>query len=214
VTHVTAIADLHGYLPALDRCDVLVIGGDVCPRGRADRQRAWLDQDFRGWLARVDAAAIVGVAGNCDLAAADDPELMRSLPWTYLENEAAQVDGLRVYGSPLSLPFGSWPFMAPDDELERVWSEIPTETELLVVHGPAYGLGDVAYSGAHVGSRSLRKRLESLPALRAFVCGHIHEAHGRGRVGNVEWVNAALIEDWQPEHEPELLRVRAPGDGL
>jgi Icc-related predicted phosphoesterase len=204
---VTAIADLHGYLPSLEPCDLLVVGGDVCPRGRAERQRVWVDQDFRSWLERVDTGAIVGVAGNCDLAAAEDPALMRSLPWVYLENEAATVAGLRVYGSPLALPFGNWPFMAPEAELERTWAGIPDETELLVVHGPPYGLGDQVYRGDHVGSPSLRERMDTLPSLRALVCGHIHEAHSRGRVGAVEWVNAALVEDWQPEHDPELLSI-------
>ncbi len=207
MTRLVAVADLHGHLPEIESCDLLVIAGDVCPRGRADRQCMWLDQEFRAWLERAGASAIVGIAGNCDLAAAEDPALMRSLPWTYLENESGTAAGVKVYGSPLALPFGNWPFMAPEADLERVWESIPADTELLVVHGPAYGLGDLVYRGEHVGSRSLRERLDALPSLRALVCGHIHEAHGRGQVGGFEWVNAALVEDWQLEHAPEHLTL-------
>jgi len=202
---VAAVADLHGHLPEVEPCDLLVVAGDALPRGRADTQRAWVETDFAPWLDRQEAGAIVGVAGNCDLAAADDPSLLPSLPWIYLEDESREVAGVRVFGSPLALPFGSWPFMAPEEELAHVWTTIPDDTELLVVHGPPLGLGDTIYSGAHVGSPSLRERLEKLPRLRAAIWGHIHEAHGRGRVGGVEWINAAIVEDWRIEHGPEYL---------
>lgn len=204
---ITAVADLHGNLPEVEPCDLLVVAGDALPRGRGDRQRVWAETELAPWLERQEAGAIVGIAGNCDLAAADDPTLLPSLPWLYLENEPAEACGLRVWGSPLALPFGSWPFMAPEEELEPVWATIPDDTELLVVHGPPHGLGDEIYSGAHVGSPSLRQRLESLPNLRAAVWGHIHEAHGRGRVGAAEWVNAAIVEDWRVEHSPEYLEL-------
>jgi Icc-related predicted phosphoesterase len=207
---VAAIADLHGHLPELEPCDLLVIGGDVCPRGRADSQGAWLDSEFRPWLEAQRADAIVGVAGNCDLAIDADSQLARSLPWHYLDGESAEILGVRVFGSPLALPFGHWPFMAPEQELARVWDAIPDDVQLLVVHGPPHGLGDVVYSGTHVGSPSLRARLDELPALQAVVTGHIHEAHGRGRVGAWEWTNAALVEDWQPEHAPEYLELTSP----
>ena len=204
---VAAVADLHGNLPDVEPCDLLVVAGDALPRGRADTQRTWVESDFVPWLERQEADAIVGIAGNCDLAAADDPALLPSLPWLYLENEPAEVCGLRVYGSPLALPFGRWPFMAPEEELVPVWATIPDDTELLVVHGPPHGLGDQIYSGAHVGSPSLRERISELPRLRAAVWGHIHEAHARGHVGEVEWVNAAIVEDWRVEHAPEYLEL-------
>jgi Icc-related predicted phosphoesterase len=202
---VAAVADLHGNLPDVEACDLLVVAGDALPRGRSDSQRAWVERELVPWLERQEASAIVGVAGNCDLAAADDPSLLPSLPWLYVENESIEACGVRIFGSPLALPFGSWPFMATEDELARVWATIPADTQLLVVHGPPHGLGDTVYSGAHVGSQSLRTRLDELPQLRAAIWGHIHEAHGRGRVGGVEWVNAAIVEDWRVEHGPEYL---------
>ena len=204
---VAAVADLHGNLPEVEPCDLLVVAGDTLPLAQAAEQRAWAETELVPWLERQQAAAVVAVAGNCDLLARDDPTFVRSLPWLYLENEAAAVAGLCVWGSPLALPFGRWPFMAPEEELAPQWATIPDDTELLVVHGPPYGLGDRIYSGSHVGSTSLRERLESLPRLRAIVWGHIHEAHGRGRVGEVEWVNAAIVEDWRVEYAPEYLEL-------
>ena len=198
---VAAFADLHGRLPeAPPACDLLVLAGDACALEPADRQRAWVEAELRPWLARAGEAskAIVAVAGNCDVAFAEDPSLPRSLPWLYLDGEAAEIAGLAVFGSPLALPFGRWPFMAPEERLAEVWASVPETTELLVVHGPPHGLGDLVAGGAHAGSTSLRRRLGELPRLRAVVFGHIHEARGRGTVGSVEWVNAAAPGGEEP----------------
>jgi hypothetical protein len=165
----------------------------MCPLWPVARQRAWLEAEFEPWLRRAAeaAGAIVGIGGNIDVAFAEDPRLPRRLPWRYLEDEAAEVAGIALFGSPLALPFGDWPFMAPEERLAEVWATIPDETELLVVHGPPYELGDEVRSGLHAGSHSLRERIEQLPRLRAVVFGHIHEGRGRGVVGGVEWMNAA-----------------------
>lgn len=198
---VALLADLHGRLQDVEPCDLLVVAGDLTPielLRDPERRRAWVEAEVAPWLERQPAAEIVGIAGNCDIDFADDPGLPRSLPWRYLEDEAAEVAGLQVFGSPLSLPFGPWPFMEPEERLAEVWASIPEETELLVVHGPPHGLGDRASSGVDAGSHSLTARLAELPQLRAVVFGHIHEARGRGRVGGVDWVNAAAAAGEEP----------------
>jgi Icc-related predicted phosphoesterase len=196
VTRVAVLADLHGRLPEPPACDLLVLAGDACALEPAAEQRAWVEAELRPWLER--AGTVVGIAGNCDLAFDQDPALPRSLPWLYLENEPAEVAGLRLFGSPLALPFGPWPFMAPEERLAEVWAQVPDATELLVVHGPPHGLGDRASNGVDAGSTSLTARLAELPRLRAVVFGHIHEARGRGSVGRVEWVNAAAPAGEEP----------------
>ncbi len=203
MTRVALVSDLHGRLPEVAPCDVLVVAGDVTPLAllhEPERQRVWLDAELRPWLERQEAGEILAVAGNCDIAFSEDPPLPRSLPWRYLEDEAAAVAGIAVFGSPLALPFGPWPFMEPEERLAEVWRTIPDETELLVVHGPPHGLGDLTRTGTHAGSPSLRARLAELPRLRIVVFGHIHEARGRGAADGVEWVNAAA-----PDGEPPVL---------
>jgi DNA repair exonuclease SbcCD nuclease subunit len=70
MTTIYALADIHGQLPDwrdCPECDLLLIGGDICPDMLPEDQFRWLNQVFRTWLERVPARNIVGIAGNHDL---------------------------------------------------------------------------------------------------------------------------------------------------
>ncbi len=205
---VAAISDLHGYLPDTPPCDVLLIGGDVCPvyDHGLDFQRRWLQTEFAPWLTRQPAQKILGIAGNHDFVAEVDEELMRSLPWRYLIDETTRVDGLTVHGSPWTVTFMDWAFMRDDDELAPMWARIPEDTDVLVTHGPPFGHGDLVINGNRGGSETLLRRLERLPQLRLHICGHIHEGGGsRSRVGTAEVVNVSYVGfDYLPAREATL----------
>jgi hypothetical protein len=69
---IICTADLHGQLPDIPECDLLLIAGDVCPVEDHDPtyQRKWSTK-FRLWLAdeqRVQAERIVWIAGNHDFS--------------------------------------------------------------------------------------------------------------------------------------------------
>jgi Icc-related predicted phosphoesterase len=209
---IAATSDLHGFLPDVPGCDLLLVAGDVCPLDdeSVGYQRRWLDGPFREWLAGSAARRIVGIAGNHDFAAEEDPELLRSLPWTYLDNETAEIEGVTVFGSPLTPRFGVWAFQAPDPALEEVWARIPDETELVLVHGPPLGCGDLTVDGVRAGSPTLLRRLEDLPRLKLAVFGHIHEGFGAGRLGSARWLNVSQVDDiFEPVHPPQLLDLEA-----
>lgn len=173
MTRIVVTSDFHGYLPPdVPACDLLLVGGDVLGSGGREVHQ------LGGWLARQDAKSIVGVAGNHDFVAKRKPGIPKALPWVYLENETTVVEGLRVFGSPLSMPFGGWEFMLPEHELEREWEKIPDDVDVLMVHGPAEGILDRTRAGVNTGSRTLRKRIGELPNLKLFVTGHIHEEYG------------------------------------
>ncbi|WP_243678145.1 hypothetical protein [Vulcanisaeta distributa] len=60
---------------------------------------------------------------------------------------------------------------------------------ILVSHYPPYGTSvDRAWSGAHIGSKSVRKFVEDIKPL-AVLCGHVHESRGIDRLGNTIIVN-------------------------
>lgn len=174
---VVAISDFHGVVPPdVPPCDLLVVAGDVLDGYGTTHSR---ETSLFGWLERQPAGAIVGVAGNHDRLAIDEPDAVRALPWIYLEDSGCEVDGLKIWGSPWSVEFFGWSFMRPDADLAERWELIPDDTEILVVHGPPYGILDRVSRGVHAGSRTLLERLCGLPRLRLLVTGHIHEAWGQ-----------------------------------
>lgn len=199
------IADLHGHLPYTPPCDLLVIAGDVCPvvDHGVDRQRTWLDADFRAWLLRQPAREKVGIAGNHDFLAQFEPDFMRSLPWVYLQDEATEIAGLKIFGSPWTPTFFNWAFMKDDPELEDIWAAIPSDTQLLITHGPPRGFGDRTRRGVTAGSWTLLKRIQQLKELKLHVFGHIHEDPGAWTYNGVLLINSTYVNlNYEPWDNP------------
>jgi Icc-related predicted phosphoesterase len=180
-------SDLHGHLPEIPECDALIIAGDLCPidNHHLDFQAAWLRYTFRPWLRTVPARHKIFIAGNHDFIIAEQPNFMRENDWPgiYLQDRGTLLEDVPVWGTPWANELPGWPFTAPEERLRDYWERIPVETEILIVHGPPYGYGDVVIGNVsgdelHVGSRSLDEMLYRLPNLRLVVYGHIHEGAG------------------------------------
>lgn len=203
---VVCVSDLHGVLPAIPECDLLLIGGDVCPvtDHRLASQRSWLDTRFRGWLERVPAKRIIGTWGNHDFIAQEGD--LPDLPGEWLIDSATEWEGLTVWGSPWTPTFGDcdWAFMDEDRYLEDRWACIPDDTTILVTHGPPHGRCDMTDRGVRAGSESLERRASELRRLRLHLCGHIHEAYGEsGNTVNASYMNLR----YQPVNEPVVRSI-------
>ena len=205
---VCCIADLHGQLPPdVPECDLLLIAGDICPDDEIIGQ-LFVREMLKPWLERQAAGRIVAVAGNHDVAAFRNPALMRALPWIYLENTYAEIEGLLVTGSAWT-PGAGWPFTLPDERLADLWAQIPTNTDILLLHGPPFGYFDLTDSGQHLGSASLGARLQQLPRLKLLCCGHVHESYGRGTLASgAQIVNASLCDlDYHLVNPPIVIKL-------
>jgi Icc-related predicted phosphoesterase len=203
---IVCLADLHGFLPVVPACDILVLAGDICPTDdeTPPRQRRWLHSTFARWLAEAPAGEIVGVAGNHDFVGETDPGALRDLQWHYLQDETIEVAGLSFFGSPWTSRFQDWAFMLSEDELAERWSLIPAAIDVLCVHSPPLGYGD-QINGSAIGSPSLLEAIDDRkPELCVF--GHLHQGFGRWQRGPSTLVNAAYCGmDYLPAHEPVVV---------
>ena len=214
---VACLSDLHGLLPepaAVPECDLLVLAGDVLPdRVNAgsllDGQRRFFFEALCPWLEGPLAArvgAVVAVAGNHDELFAAERGLAREGPWRYLLDEGTSVGGLSVWGTPWSLGDPDWCFtVAGEADLAQRLSGCPAPIDVLVSHGPMWGLLDAsAITGRHRGSLALLDTAARVRP-RLVVVGHTHRGRGRyegplpGRGGRfVEHrlvvVNAAAVD--------------------
>jgi Icc-related predicted phosphoesterase len=193
---ICAVSDLHDNLIDIPECDLLLIGGDICPDFHYDaevKQAIWLNTEFRKWLDRIPAEHVVGIAGNHDFVFENRPSIVpKDLRWTYLQDESAVVNGVKIHGSPWQPPFFDWAFNATEDKLALAFDLIDEDTDIVICHGPPYGQGDRTRRGENVGSKSLLKRLKVVQP-KHVVCGHIHEGYGHYRVGDTRVHNASVV---------------------
>lgn len=208
-------SDLHGHLPRVPACDLLLIAGDVCPIENHDLafQATWLRRTFVPWLRAAPARQKLFIAGNHDFVFAEAPERLDDIDWpgVYLQDSGVTWEGVTFWGSPWANELPGWPFTAPETELDAYWSLIPPATQVLLVHGPPHGYGDAVIGSRtgdtlYVGSRTLIETLDRLPSLRLVVFGHIHEAAGVYHRGRLPLVNAALMDvGYQPTNPLRVL---------
>lgn len=198
---IQAVSDLHGTLPDVPACDLLLIAGDVCPVEDHDIhfQAQWLNTTFRAWLSGLHARHVVGVCGNHDFVFEKRPDLVPTdLPWTYLQDSGCTIEGLRVWGTPWQPRFFDWAFNLDEPELAAKWRLIPDGTDVLVLHGPPHGIGDaVPRRGGVVentGSPSLLERIRAVGP-RVVVFGHIHEGRGEYRLGETVLANVTVVDE-------------------
>lgn len=196
---IACLSDLHGHLPEVPDCDLLLLGGDYC---RNHNEPWWYEVTFKPWInALCRRMKVIGVAGNHDFIF--EERLAPEMDWTYLEDKATVWRGLKIYGTPYQPVFFDWAFNRTEDRLEIIWSGIPDDTDILLLHGPPRGYGDFSnYGNVHTGSPSLLKRIQEVKP-KLVVAGHIHPGYGKYMIGEETiFINASLVnEKYKPVNE-------------
>lgn len=205
---VYAISDLHGYLPVIPDCDLLLLGGDHARNGHS---KEWYTGTFSKWLKQVPARFIVGISGNHDFAL-QDKEFAKSLPWIYLQDELVDLEGIKIYGTPWSIEFGQWAFMADEIQLKEKYKNIPTGLDILLTHGPAYRHLDEAGGGTykvHVGSFELWDKVKEVKP-DSVISGHIHEARGIMEDEGIRFYNCTQMNlKYEPQYNIMKIDLRS-----
>lgn len=197
---IACLSDLHGYLPDIPECDLLLLAGDYAPHREKEYQKRFFNEYFAPWLAtQSKKREIIGVAGNHDFAFQLYPYVLPPLDWTYLQDYGTEFNGLKIWGSPWQPWFYNWAFNAYEPDLREKWELIPEDTDILLLHGPPHGYGDFTENGwLHTGSPSLTERIAHIKP-KLVVCGHIHEGRGSYQLGETTIVNASYLDKfYQP----------------
>ena len=209
---IVAISDLHGQLPKIPKCDLLLIAGDICPVINHDLnfQACWLDTNFRWWLKKIPAEKVVAIAGNHDRIFEESPQKVPSLPWIYLQDTQTEFKELKIWGSPWQPVFYWWAFNLYEKDLKEKWKLIPNNTDVLILHGPPYKYGDKALKGnnfENTGSPSLLEKIKEIkPKLVVF--GHIHEGRGQWKLNNTILANVTILnEKYEKTYKPMIFEL-------
>lgn len=195
---LVCISDTHGDHEKLELPpgDVLIHAGDLTGRGTIDETQAF----FR-WFGLQDFTHKICIAGNHDTYMEVNPiacrELAKNAGVVLLEDSGCVIEGVSIWGSPITPRFLDWSFMRdPGEDIEAHWALIPIDTDVLITHGPAYGILDEIDHGGfrpeHTGCPSLLKKIEEVQP-KYHVFGHIHEGFGRIDIGNVSHCNVSTM---------------------
>lgn len=210
---LVCISDTHGDHEKLElpAGDVLVHAGDLSAHGEESETLA-----FMQWFGRQDYSYRVCIAGNHDTFIEQHPRRAAAYAeenGTLLLNDSAcEIDGIRFWGSPITPRFYHWSFMRdPGEPIEKHWRMIPADTQVLITHGPPFGIMDKVNrddgSKEHAGCPSLLKRLDEVQPV-AHLFGHIHEGRGHRQVSGIDYYNISTMnEHYQMVHDPVLVDI-------
>jgi Icc-related predicted phosphoesterase len=227
---LVCISDLHGYLPAIPPCDILLVAGDICPayNHSLDFQSLWIRTNLVEWRTQQPAKHCIFCAGNhdfifqktaCGLGYHHEDYGMLSNPtWLcYAEDEVVDCCGLKIYSSPWQKLFGGWAFNLEEKYMQEKWAKMPDDVDIILSHGPPYSYGDDVswenYDGSitkeKTGSLSFTKRIiEVQPKLVVF--GHIHSGYGKYQLGSTVLLNASYVNDnYRPVNKPWEITLNA-----
>lgn len=178
------ISDTHGYHELLtieDDIDIIIHSGDFTNSKDfySNEPEAY---NFLHWYSKLKPKTKILVAGNHDAYPAIYNRAFRELCLDfgiiYLENESINIDGLKIWGSPITPTFNDWYFMRNRGKMDVLYSSIPEDTDIVITHGPPKGILDLSYNHNHqlefCGCKSLRNHLLNRVKPKLSLFGHIH----------------------------------------
>ncbi len=178
----------------LPKGDVLLHAGDISYKGQKSEVL-----DFLAWFEALPFQNKIFIAGNHDfyfekeksqaIAAVIPPGV------TYLQDSEVIIDGIKIWGSPITPWFFDWAFNRKRGAaIQKHWAKIPTDANIILTHGPAYGLLDVVLNQQHAGCVNLLQAIETIKP-EVHICGHIHEGYGFKKQNGIRFYNASLLNE-------------------
>jgi len=214
---ITLISDTHtkhweleGQLPG---GDLLIHAGDIMNSGRNSNDIS----DFCKWYDGIDNYDNkIFIAGNHDRMFEDYPEKAMEIVNSfktidYLQDDWIKVGNdelmVKIYGSPWQPWFYDWAFNLPKGGpgLMSKWEAIPTDTDILITHGPPQDHLDVSgapYNTPHLGCALLRVKVDEQPP-KIHLFGHIHGSYGYKFHNGTHFFNASVLnEEYDQVNKP------------
>ena len=198
ILHFSDTHNCHHRLRDLPEADVVVHSGDFCMVGSEHEAI-----DFLNWFCDLPYKHKIFICGNHDdcLYGADIDGLDNNVH--YLCNSGVEIEGVKFYGVPM--------FMCDciTDRQSRNYANLPTDTDILITHSPAFGLLDFD-DGINYGSEELLEAVTIVnPRIHLF--GHIHKHHGITTIGTTTFSNGAIMnESYSILNHPNVIELKIP----
>ncbi len=173
----------------LPKGDVLIHAGDFTWVGALGPTMEFLD-----WFEAQPYKHKILVSGNHDFyfEHGKNLKLLKGRNFHYLMNSKIVIDKrVKIWGSPFTPEFMNWAFMGTPSSLAAVWSKIPHGLDILITHGPPFGILDRTSEGMNAGCPKLLETVQ-IKKPKFHIFGHIHEGYGMREINGTTFVNASL----------------------
>lgn len=208
---VIFLADTHDFNEKITvpDGDFLIHCGDATNEGTLPEVNR-----FAKWYGGLPHKHKIFVAGNHDRLFEDQPGIAEQIcedhGIKYLRDRGAIIEGLHIYGTPWTPAYCNWAFNLDELDLEDRFNHIPGGLDILITHGPPYGILDENRQDFEInnpGSKALKDVVEKQkPQVHAF--GHIHQGYGQKQIEKTHFINAAIgwTLDWvTPKNAPIVI---------
>ena len=192
----------------LPKGDVLLHAGDFTYKGHKAEAL-----DFLKWFADQPFKHKIFIAGNHEFyfekASAEEIKHLLPAGVVYLNDNGININGINIWGSPVTPWFHDWAFNRKRGAaINKHWKLIPPETDVLLTHGPPYGILDSVINDNQIGCRHLLQRVKIIKP-KVHVFGHIHESYGSVVEGGTKFINASIVnESFERANKPTLFELR------
>lgn len=196
---IIATSDLHGNLPTFPAGDLLIVAGDLVIYGSKGETLM-----FARWLDSLPFEHIVVIAGNHDKYLTHKVNPFKKAH--YLLNSGVEIKGLKIWGSPYTPKFQDWFFMKnAGEQIREIWNQIPSQTDILVTHGPPAGRLDLNDEGRSCGDRELMYAVQRVKP-KYHIFGHIHESFGMDHADGTTFMNCSYVDEkYRPQNRFQII---------
>jgi Icc-related predicted phosphoesterase len=187
--------------------DVLLHSGDFTYDGLREEVL-----EFNDWIGTLDFKHKIVIPGNHELTfdtSNDKQKLLTNC--TYLQHDSVIIyDKIKIFGTPyMPIPTCRTAFSAIDSVRKDYFSQIPSDTDILLTHSPPFDIFDTIWSGKQVGDKVLREEIKTRLKLKLHVFGHIHEQNGRVKIDDTTYINAAICDlDYKPDNTIHVFEIK------
>lgn len=156
-------------------------------------------EDFLTWFENQDFKYKILVAGNHDFyferESVENIQSILPKNIVYLKDSLTTIKRLKIWGSPITPWFFNWAFNRHrGNEIQRHWDLIPTDTDILITHGPVFRILDLTSSQQHVGCKDLFLKVSAVKP-KVHICGHIHESYGVTEKHGTKFINSSVLNE-------------------
>lgn len=229
ICHISDTHNKHKHIE-IPECDIAIHSGDLTSIGEPREF-----EDFFRWFNRQTQATYrVAIPGNHDrktdpkfwINGDEDIKVGEAVRKNWNKNtyfmwhNTINLMGVNIWGSPVTPWFHGdrWAHNKHrGEEIDKIWCEIPEETDVLVTHGPPrYKLDKLYFKpcdpdnldtpDGHVGCEDLARHIKERVKPPIHLFGHIHETYGHIFDGVTNYFNGSICNlSYEPVNKPWLM---------